>query len=210
MKIELELTKMSVEQLKQLKEFAPKEVEAELKARDTYSDEDMRNFKVYTDLSKAYFFLKPMYDNMRNCETKRILAESEVLDTLEKIFRFCELRQIKYTKYAPVAEPIVGPAPEPVAEPVVEEPVVEEPVAEPVVEAVPAGEPVFETVIEPAPEPVAEPVVEEPVVEEPVVEAVPEPVAEPASEPADSQMSATERMSLDQLNAILSAIPVVK
>lgn len=114
----LDLSKLTDEQLKAFELIDSKAANEEREKRSIYSEEDIRKGQIYTDLSKAYFFLKPMYDNMRNTDVKKTITESEILPVLEKVFRFCNVRGVKYEKFAPVAEPEVAQVAEPVAEPV--------------------------------------------------------------------------------------------
>lgn len=137
----IELEKLTDEQLEAFKVIDIDAYKEEKENRSTYSDADIRNGVMYTELDKAYFYLKPMYDNMRNTDVKKTITESGILTTIEKIFRWAKKREIFYSKYnqpAPVeeipalvitpdmvktVEPTPAPAPvipnpEPVAEPV--------------------------------------------------------------------------------------------
>lgn len=100
----LDLSKLTDEQLKAFELIDSKAANEEREKRSIYSEEDIRKGQIYTDLSKAYFFLKPMYDNMRNTDVKKTITESEILPVLEKVFRFCNVKGIKYEKFAPIAE----------------------------------------------------------------------------------------------------------
>lgn len=139
----IELEKLTDEQLEAFKIIDINAYKEEKENRSTYSDVDIRNGVMYTELDKAYFYLKPMYDNMRNTEVKKTITESGILTTIEKIFRWAKKRDIFYSKYnqaqpAPIEEipafvvthdmvktvettpapaPVI-PNPEPVAEPV--------------------------------------------------------------------------------------------
>lgn len=108
----LDLSKLTDEQLKAFELIDSKAASEEREKRSIYSEEDIRKGQIYTDLSKAYFFLKPMYDNMRNTDVKKTITESEILPVLEKVFRFCNVKGIKYEKFAPVAEPVAEPVEE--------------------------------------------------------------------------------------------------
>lgn len=103
----LDLSKLTDEQLKAFELIDSKAANEEREKRSIYSDDDVRRGHIYTDLSRAYFFLKPMYDNMRNTDVKKTITESDILPILEKVFRFCNAKGIKYEKFAPVAEPVV-------------------------------------------------------------------------------------------------------
>lgn len=105
----LDLSKLTDEQLKAFELIDAKAASEEREKRSIYSDDDVRRGRIYTDLSRAYFFLKPMYDNMRNTDVKKTITESDILPILEKVFRFCNVKGIKYEKFAPVAEPVAEP-----------------------------------------------------------------------------------------------------
>ena len=105
----LDLSKLTEEQLKAFELIDPKAAGEEREKRSIYTDEDIKKGQIYTDLSKAYFFLKPMYDNMRNTDVKKTITESEILPVLEKVFRFCNVKGVKFEKFAPVAEPVAEP-----------------------------------------------------------------------------------------------------
>lgn len=116
----LDLSKLTDEQLKAFELIDAKAANEEREKRSIYSEEDLRKGQIYTDLSKAYFFLKPMYDNMRNTDVKKTITESEILPVLEKVFRFCNVKGVKYEKFAPIAEPVAEPVAEQVTEKVTE------------------------------------------------------------------------------------------
>lgn len=134
----LDLSKLTDEQLKAFELIDFKAASEEREKRSIYTEEDIRKGQIYTDLSKAYFFLKPMYDNMRNTDVKKTITESEILPVLEKVFRFCNVKGVKYEKFAPVAEPEVAQVSEQVSDQVTEQASgqVAEPVAESVAESV--------------------------------------------------------------------------
>ena len=94
----IELEKLTKEQLEAFKIIDKKAFEAETKRRleSTYTHEDIKAGKVYTDLYKAYFYLKPMYDNMRNKDVKKTITQSEVLSVMEKIFRWADNNGVNY------------------------------------------------------------------------------------------------------------------
>lgn len=114
MNITISLENLTEEQLEALKVINAKAVEEELERRNTYTDEDMAEHKVYSDLYKAYFYLKPMYDNMRSSDIKKTITQSEILPVLEKIFRWTKKNGIDFKKFE---EPVVEPTPAPVVEP---------------------------------------------------------------------------------------------
>ena len=152
-------------------------------------NKEVKNGQIFTDLDKAYYYLKPMYDNMRNNDTKKTITDSGILQTIEKVFRFCKLKNKPYNKYQP--EPvIVGEikstfnaeatgivvtvgGPNPVAEPII-------PVPEPAV----------------MPEPVPMPNPQATVVEDNVV--------------IPATQSTLESMSTEELNKIMASIPAVE
>lgn len=135
MNITISMENLTEEQLEALKVINAKAVEEELERRNTYTDEDMAEYKVYSDLYKAYFYLKPMYDNMRNSDIKKTIAQSEILPVLEKIFRWTKKHGIDFKKFE---EPVVEPTPTPVVEPIPAEPTpVVEPTPTPAMESTP-------------------------------------------------------------------------
>lgn len=179
----IELEKLNETQLEAFRAIDNKAVEAELKRRleeSIYTDEENKRFQIYVDLYKAYFYLKPMYDNMRNNDVKKTITQSEILPVLEKVFRTAKAKNVEFEKYQgePIAEPET-PAIEPVT--INEAPAVDE--APVVAETAPAIEPVA---VETAP----------------VVEEVkqPAPVA---------PVSPVTNMSPEELNKILAQIPTV-
>ena len=98
----IELEKLTDEQLEAFKIIDMNAYKGEKEKRSTYSDEEVKNGQIFTDLDKAYYYLKPMYDNMRNNDTKKTITDSGILQTIEKVFRFCKLKNKPYTKYEPV------------------------------------------------------------------------------------------------------------
>ena len=185
----LDLSKLTEEQLKAFELIDPKAAGEEREKRSIYTEEDIRKGQIYTDLSKAYFFLKPMYDNMRNTDVKKTITESEILPVLEKVFRFCNVKGINYEKFAPVAEPETLPVEQPEA--------VSETVSETVSPIETAGWMPQEVVEarETFPEVRVEPLMSK----DPII---------PMTVPEVTAHS-VETMSEDQLNNILANIPVV-
>lgn len=123
----IELEKLTDEQLEAFKIIDLNAYKNEKENRATYSDEETKNGQVWTDLDKAYFYLKPMYDNMRNTDVKKTITESGIMTTLEKIFRWAKKKEFKYERFSapvvveqPVAveQPIPVPAPEKMPEPI--------------------------------------------------------------------------------------------
>lgn len=214
MEFKIDLERLTEEQLEALRKINNSVVETEIRRRKdtTYSDEEMRSHKVFSDLSKAYFFLKPMYDNMRNTDVKKTITQSEILPTLEKVFRYADQHKMAFEKYEgePVVKEVAEPIMRPEAEPTPLEKAIEEatptqaeiaPIVEPVIESS-AADLVWEAGgganIE-QPTPVVTPVVT------PV--ATPAPTAAPIDEIITSPV---ENMSTEELNKILANIPTVE
>ena len=185
----LDLSKLTEEQLKAFELIDPKAAGEEREKRSIYTDEDIKKGQIYTDLSKAYFFLKPMYDNMRNTDVKKTITESEILPVLEKVFRFCNVKGVKFEKFAPVAEPVAEPVEQPVT--------VSETVSETVSPIETAGWMPQEVVEarETFPEVKVEPLAPNPTI-------IPMTVPEVTTHPV-------ETMSENKLNEVLASIPVV-
>lgn len=98
----IELEKLTDEQLEAFKIIDLTAYNNEKLNRSTYSDEEIKNCQIFTDLDKAYYYLKPMFDNMRNNDTKKTINESGILTTIEKVFRYCKLKGKEYKKFQPV------------------------------------------------------------------------------------------------------------
>ena len=228
MEYKVEMDKLTEEQLEAFRIINNAAVELELERRvreSTYEDE----VEFMEDVSKAYFFLRPMYDNMRNNDTKKTITSSGIIETLEKFIRTAKANKIEYKEYesAPEKEPEQAPAPAPAPE------------KEPAEVAEPAGwtisdiekpEPI------PAPEPFSgpyKPVVQSKTVNDPYnptpmplrpllqQESQPaqQPIPAPESQPAQQPIPAPEPQPAPQpvaqsvpqsrLNEILANIPVV-
>lgn len=205
MKFEIELEKLSDEQLEALRKINNSVVETEVKRRKetTYSPEDIKNNKIYADLYKAYFYIKPMYDNMRNTDVKKTITQSEILPVMEKIFRFADSRGYTYEKFQ--GEPVETVEVKKEAEPTPLEKAIEE--AAPIqVDVTP--------IVQPVVEPLTKPVVSEPVWEPGGGAEVeqPTPVTQvEQSAPIDEILtSPVEKMSTEELNKILANIPTVE
>ena len=201
----LDLSKLTEEQLKAFELIDFKAASEEREKRSIYTEEDIRKGQIYTDLSKAYFFLKPMYDNMRNTDVKKTITESEILPVLEKVFRFCNVRGVKYEKFAPVAEPEVAQASDQVSEQVTDQ--VTEQASDQVTEQV-----VVPETVSPidtagwAPQEVVE--ARETFPEIKVVPLTPNPTIIPMMAP-EVTAHPVETMPEAKLNEILASIPVV-
>ena len=178
----IELEKLTDEQLEAFKIIDIEAYKGEKEKRSTYSEEEVKNGQIFTDLDKAYYYLKPMYDNMRNSDTKKTITDSGILQTIEKVFRFCKLKNKPYNKYQP--EPvIVGEVKatfntETTGNVVIPEPII----------PVPAPEIM--------PEPVPMPNPQATVVEDKVV--------------IPATQSTLESMSTEELNKIMASIPAVE
>lgn len=215
--ITINMEKLSDEQLEALALIDAAAVELEKKRRveeSIYTEEEVKNRQIFSDLHKAYFFLKPMYDNMRNGDTKKTITSSNIIPVLEKVFRWAKFKEIKFAEYSPVVENEAAPEPKPVEVPV--------PAPEPkpveVLAPAPAPEPV--EVPAPAPEPVAQ--ISNPI--PPVPSAAPRPLVAPvnieapipsvASKPIVPPMPTPpsfdpQHMSVEEINKIMNQIPVV-
>lgn len=221
MEFKIDLEKLTEDQLEALRAINNSVVETELKRRieaSTYTDEEARNHKIFSDLYKAYFYIKPMYDNMRNTDVKKTLTQSEILTVMEKVFRYADKKGIVFEKFEGEPTKVIEAAEKVEQEPTPIEKAIEEatpiqvaPIVAPVTEQEPTWEPGGGVEVE-QPTPVTEPVAEP--VAEPVVEPVAEPVAEPAEvTPASIDeivTSPVEKMSTEELNKILANIPTVE
>ena len=113
MEYKVEMDKLTEEQLEAFRIINNAAVELELERRvreSIYKDE----VEFMEDVSKAYFFLRPMYDNMRNNDTKKTITNSGIIETLERFIRTAKANKIEYKEYesAPEKEPEQAPAPE--------------------------------------------------------------------------------------------------
>lgn len=206
----LELEKLTEEQLEAFKIIDKKAVEAEVKRRaeSTYTSEDMKVGKVYADLYKAYFYLKPMYDNMRNTDVKKTITQSEVLTVIEKVIKWADKNGVNYEKFkgdslvAEIAVPLT------VGEPEVRVVQPEEQHVTKVFTNIGSGTATVEQVAEPVWEPGGGAEVEQP---EFIQTTEPVQVAEIAPEPkVEEKLSPVEAMSQEKLNEILASIPAVE
>lgn len=185
----IELEKLTDEQLEAFKIIDENAYKGEKEKRSTYSEEEVKNGQIFTDLDKAYYYLKPMYDNMRNNDTKKTITDSGILQTIEKVFRFCKLKNKPYNKYQP--EPLVVGEIKTVFNTEATGNVVtvdgSNPLAEPII-------PVPELAIMPEPVPMPNP--QATVVEDKVV--------------IPATQSTLESMSTEELNKIMASIPAVE
>lgn len=95
----IDLEKLTDKQLEAFKVIDEEAYKKEMENRSTYSDQEMRHHQVFTDLHKAYFYLKPLYDNMRNTDVKKTITQSGILTTMEKVFRYAKLKNVEYDKF---------------------------------------------------------------------------------------------------------------
>jgi hypothetical protein len=195
----IELEKLTDVQLEAFKVIDLDAYKAEKENRSTYTDEDMKKFQIYTDLDKAYYYLKPMYDNMRNTDVKKTITESGILTTLEKVFRWTKKNNVKFERFAPAS----APAPEPVKEKIPDPIILQEGVKPEEIPAVVAG--------------VDYPVTKEEAVKaEVIVPIAPIPQEEPKATVVDDKVvipatqSTLEAMSMEELNKIMESIPAVE
>lgn len=220
MEYKVEMDKLTEEQLEAFRIINNAAVELELERRvreSIYKDE----VEFMEDISKAYFFLRPMYDNMRNNDTKKTITNSGIIETLERFIRTAKANKIEYKEYesAPEKEPEQAPAPE--KEPVeATKPAVwiisdiEKP------EPIPASEPFsgpYKPVVQS--KTVNDPYNPTPMPLRPLLQQESQPEVQPAQQPAQQPIPAPEPQPAPQpvaqsvpqsrLNEILANIPVV-
>ena len=212
----LELEKLTEEQLEAFKIIDKKAVEAEIKRREEtiYSPEDLQKGQVYADLYKAYFYIKPMYDNMRNTDVKKTITQSEVLPVMEKIFRWADHNKVAFEKFK--GEPQPQPQTQPQTQPETKEEAIVAKVRIPLAVGEPGVAVVAETVVgEPTWEPGGGAEVEQPIPAAKVIpleskpEVIPMTVEEPKV-PVEEVLSPVESMTQQKLNEILATIPAVE
>ena len=216
MEYKVEMDKLTEEQLEAFRIINNAAVELELERRvreSIYKDE----VEFMEDVSKAYFFLRPMYDNMRNNDTKKTITNSGIIETLERFIRTAKANKIEYKEYesAPEKEPEQAPAPE-------KEPVEATKPAVWIISDIEKPEPI------PAPEPFSgpyKPVVQSKTVNDPYnptpmplrpllqqesqpeAQSAPQPI--PAPEPQPAPQPVAQSVPQSRLNEILANIPVV-
>lgn len=216
MEYKVEMDKLTEEQLEAFRIINNAAVELELERRvreSTYEDE----IEFMEDVSKAYFFLRPMYDNMRNNDTKKTITNSGIIETLEKFIRTAKANKIKYKEYesAPEKEPEQAPAPEKEPAEATKPAVwiisdIEKP------EPIPASEPFsgpYKPVVQsktvndpynPTPMPLRPLLQQE---SQPEVQPAQQPI--PAPEPQPAPQPVAQSVPQSRLNEILANIPVV-
>lgn len=210
----IELEKLTDAQLEAFKVIDLDAYKAEKENRSTYSDEEIKNFQPYTDLDRAYYYLKPMYDNMRNTDVKKTITESGILTVIEKMFRWTKKKNFEFARYTPAPTP----APEPVKEKIPDPIILSEGVKPEDIPAVVAGvdypvtkekavkaevivpltvnEPKIVSIQETMPEPIPQ--------ENPQATVVDDNIVIPATQ------STLEAMSMEELNKIMESIPAVE
>lgn len=212
----LELEKLTEEQLEAFKIIDKKAVEAEIKRREEtiYSPEDLQKGQVYADLYKAYFYLKPMYDNMRNTDVKKTITQSEVLPVMEKIFRWADHNKVAFEKFK--GEPQPQPQTQPQTQPETKEEAIVANVSIPLAVGEPEVAVVGKIVVgEPTWEPGGGAEVEQPIPAAKVIplesktKVIPMTVEEPKV-PVEEVLSPVESMTQQKLNEILATIPAVE
>ena len=219
--ITIDMEKLSDEQLEALALIDAAAVEREKKRRveeSIYTEEEVKNYQIYSDLHKAYFFLKPMYDNMRRGSLKDTITESNILPVLEKVFRYTKMKNINFEKYEPIVEneaapepkPVEVPAPAPAPEPKPVEVPAPAPAPEPkpVVAPAPAPEPVAQisNPIPPVPSAAPRPLVAPVSIEAPIPSVASKPIVPPMPTPPSFD---PQHMSVEEINKIMNQIPVV-
>lgn len=216
MEYKVEMDKLTEEQLEAFRIINNAAVELELERRvreSTYEDE----VEFMEDVSKAYFFLRPMYDNMRNNDTKKTITNSGIIETLERFIRTAKANKIEYKEYesAPEKEPEQAPAPEKEPAEATKPAVwiisdIEKP------EPIPASEPFsgpYKPVVQsktvndpynPTPMPLRPLLQQE---SQPEAQPVQQPI--PAPEPQPAPQPVAQSVPQSRLNEILANIPVV-
>lgn len=216
MEYKVEMDKLTEEQLEAFRIINNAAVELELERRvreSIYKDE----VEFMEDVSKAYFFLRPMYDNMRNNDTKKTITNSGIIETLERFIRTAKANKIEYKEYesAPEKEPEQAPAPEKEPAEATKPAVwiisdIEKP------EPIPASEPFsgpYKPVVQS--KTVNDPYNPTPMPLRPLLQQESQPEVQPAQQPAQQPIPAPEPQPVAQsvpqsrLNEILANIPVV-
>lgn len=206
----IELEKLTDEQLEAFKIIDMNAYKGEKEKRSTYSDEEVKNGQIFTDLDKAYYYLKPMYDNMRNNDTKKTITDSGILQTIEKVFRFCKLKNKPYNKFQPVEVTNFEELSDAIHNKTAEKITL---VATPKVITADFNTETTGNAVTVGPEPVTEPIIPVP---EPAVMPEPVPVPNPQATVVEDKVvipatqSTLESMSTEELNKIMASIPAVE
>ena len=212
MEYKVEMDKLTEEQLEAFRIINNAAVELELERRvreSTYEDE----VEFMEDVSKAYFFLRPMYDNMRNNDTKKTITNSGIIETLERFIRTAKANKIEYKEYESASEKEPEQAPAPEKEPAeATKPAVwiisdiEKP------EPIPASEPFsgpYKPVVQS--KTVNDPYNPTPMPLRPLLQQESQPEVQPAQKPipAPAPQPVAQSVPQSRLNEILANIPVV-
>lgn len=91
--VKIDLSKLTLEELEKIKFLMPEAVEAEIASRAVYETD----IDLYCDAYETLMVLRPLYENMKSCATKRTLTESNVIPFLEKILATADKNKKDYT-----------------------------------------------------------------------------------------------------------------
>lgn len=91
--VKIDLSKLTLEELEKIKFLMPEAVEAEIANRAVYETD----IDLYCDAYETLMVLRPLYENMKSCATKRTLTESNVIPFLEKILATADRKKKDYT-----------------------------------------------------------------------------------------------------------------
>ena len=91
--VKIDLSKLTLEELEKIKFLMPEAVEAEIASRAVYETD----IDLYCDAYETLMVLRPLYENMKSCATKRTLTESNVIPFLEKILATADRNKKDYT-----------------------------------------------------------------------------------------------------------------
>lgn len=209
---ELNLENLTEQQLEAFAviDNAAYQMEKERRVREAiYTNES----EFMADISKAYYYIRPMFDNMRNNDTKKTLVKSGVIEMLEKFIRTAKKEEINYkvffeenteeeAKEVAKVEKIEKEVAEKVAEDVAKIPALEPQIDtyKPIPYPFPnVGSPDITLGSQSQPAPISQPV-QQPISLKP--EPI-KPLSQPAPQPAPQPVPQAD------LNAILANIPVV-
>lgn len=91
--VKIDLSKLTLDELEKIKFLMPEAVEAEIANRAVYETD----IDLYCDAYETLMVLRPLYENMKSCATKRTLTESNVIPFLEKILATADRKKKDYT-----------------------------------------------------------------------------------------------------------------
>lgn len=91
--VKIDLSKLTLDELEKIKFLMPEAVEAEIASRAVYETD----IDLYCDAYETLMVLRPLYENMKSCATKRTLTESNVIPFLEKILATADRNKKDYT-----------------------------------------------------------------------------------------------------------------